>query len=599
MLGVIVMSDSNRLMKKAIEQFENEQYELAVENFIKVFESGENREEILNILYSCFIEPNEYEFRMNYDKVDKLCFPANYDELAIDFIPVSDDIYYLYEKKECRFLGKIDINQIQKIPKANEREFYILFVSEIWDIRELYGLLLTKKWNTAYILLDANYDKFYSFFKLPYLVELLENVVLFRTEEIMNIYFNECPNAYLPQKIVTPRREYFKEYFDILHISRLKNNDYVRDNVLLTIGIPSFQRGKKAWECVNRLLECPYDSEIQIVVSNNGSPDAEYYDKIKNMDDSRITYFAFDENQGYTSNVCKVLELATGRFCILCSDEDEVLLENLPELLRFLINYDVGFIRLSGIGDNMTNVKDISVYEGLSSIIAGLGSNYVTGCCFNLTEIKNLDVMEFIHEHRGKLFLEYYVHCVIAAYLGKYCQSAYSDIILFKQGEDEDGYDDKMLPYMSLDSRMEQEISCIELFSNLLDDNERVEFIIWCCRRTFHLMGVAFDVHDDQFADGTTWRSLCRDILNRNIVFFEHNYSGNELELLKLGINKLYTEWIMYTRIKENQLLKYRLSNGILEEISKDKEYITIEQVAVVDNHIQGIFEELNIEKDV
>ena len=50
MLGVIVMSDSNRLMKKAIEQFENEQYELAVENFIKVFESGENREEILNIL---------------------------------------------------------------------------------------------------------------------------------------------------------------------------------------------------------------------------------------------------------------------------------------------------------------------------------------------------------------------------------------------------------------------------------------------------------------------------------------------------------------------------------------------------------------------
>lgn len=593
------MDNVKGLMEKAIEQFENEQYELAVENFIKVYENDQNKEEILNILYSCFINPNENEFRANYGRVDKLYFPVNYDELSIDFIPVSNDIYYLYEKNEFRFLGKIDINQICKTTRLQDCKLYSLFISETWDIRELYNTLCSKKWNIVYILLDKNFKKFYSFFKLPYLVELLENVIIFRNEEIMNMYFNEYHNVYLPHKFIPSDKKYFKKYFNKLYKLKWENESYDRDSVLLTIGIPSFQRGKKAWECVNKLLNCPNNYKIQIVVSNNGSTNSQYYDKIKNINDSRITYFEFEENQGYASNVCKVLELSRGKFCILCSDEDELIIDNLPDLLKIIINYDIGFLRVSGIGDNMTHFEGTCYNKGLPSIIFGLGSNYITGCCINLEKMKKNGVMEFIREHRGNLFLEYYVHCVIAAYLGKYCNGVNCDIVLFKQGQDEDKNDERLLPYMTLDSRIEQEISCIELFSDLLEASERIKFIIQCCERTYYLIGVAYNVHDNQFVDGTTWRSLCKDILNRNINFFEQKYNGNELESLKLEINKLYSKMIVFTGIKENRLLKYRLSNGILEEVLKDKEYFTYDYVEIVDSHIQSILEELNVKESV
>ncbi len=81
---------------------------------------------------------------------------------------------------------------------------------------------------------------------------------------------------------------------------------------------------------MKRILQCPYDMEVEVVVSNNGSTkDTEGYQEISEMDDARIKYHEFSENQGYATNVIKVLEMAGGDYAVIASDEDFIILEHL------------------------------------------------------------------------------------------------------------------------------------------------------------------------------------------------------------------------------------------------------------------------------
>ena len=85
--------------------FESQQYEKAVESFIKAYAHGAYRKEILDHLYACFIMPNETEFRKNYEENRENLLTIPYEELEIDFIPVSDAKYYLFHRPSEEFIG--------------------------------------------------------------------------------------------------------------------------------------------------------------------------------------------------------------------------------------------------------------------------------------------------------------------------------------------------------------------------------------------------------------------------------------------------------------------------------------------------------------
>lgn len=80
----------------ALNLFEQCRYAEAVENFIESYQCGRMQEEIIQILYDCFITPNEAEFRKNYEENQKGLTTMDYSAALIDFIPVSDTEYYLW-----------------------------------------------------------------------------------------------------------------------------------------------------------------------------------------------------------------------------------------------------------------------------------------------------------------------------------------------------------------------------------------------------------------------------------------------------------------------------------------------------------------------
>lgn len=584
------------LFEIAVNLFESQQYGQAVEYFIKAYEEGYDNNQIIDILNRCYINPNENEFKKNYDMLDEQMFPVPYENLSIDFIPISDSIFYLYDKKEKCFCGLINLEEINNFKSENDYEFESIFIADTWDIRDIYKIILEKKWNTVYLLQENNADKFYSFFKLPQLTSLLNNAVIFKSVEVMKIFFEEYPNIYLPKILATAKNKLYKDIFNELHTKRLNNKKYNRDNILLSIGIPSYQRGERAWNCVNNILKCQYDSEIEIVVSNNGSDDAEYYDKIKNLNDSRIKYFEFDENQGYTSNVCKVLELSRGRFCVFTSDEDEMLIENLPIFLKYLINnLELGYIMMSGIGQNMCQVKTQIINEGVDAIICGLGCNYLTGCCFNLYEISNQNILGFVRNNRGNCYLEYYIHCVIAAYLGRTNKSAYSDIILFKAGESQPITNEAgLLSYMEVESRIEQQISCLQLMIHwFMDFRDKALFIFDRCDRTFFLLSLAYNLYGDGFGKGTNWRIICRKVFEKDLDYLDNNFCDEELNFFRTNIYNIYINWVVSENVVENKLLLYKISNCIIKELVEQKKHISCTEIELIDNKVTNFLKDI------
>lgn len=60
------MNKGESFFKQGIQFFESEQYEQAVACLVQAYEHSYEKEHILDILYNCFIIPNEQEFRNNY-----------------------------------------------------------------------------------------------------------------------------------------------------------------------------------------------------------------------------------------------------------------------------------------------------------------------------------------------------------------------------------------------------------------------------------------------------------------------------------------------------------------------------------------------------
>ena len=111
----------------------------------------------------------------------------------------------------------------------------------------------------------------------------------------------------MPRLIVAKDSQIYTAFFEKLHEKRLLEKQ-TKDNVFLTIGIPSYNRGKILLENIKHLQCLEYDAEIEFVVSNNGSQiEAEYYDQISKLNDSRLVYTSFQSNQGYASNVLNVM----------------------------------------------------------------------------------------------------------------------------------------------------------------------------------------------------------------------------------------------------------------------------------------------------
>ncbi len=563
----------------AVEYFEAEEYEQSVIYFITAYNLGYQREKILEILYTCFITPNEDEFKANYKEncIEMAQFP--YDKLALDFIPVADDKFYIFDREKQEFNGMFELEE--EPIRGEEVEFHSILYTDSWDIREMLPVLKERDWETVYILMEGIETRFLSFFKLPKFKEkYLENAVVFKNCEYMYLFFERYEEFYLPKELVSQEPEKYLNIIKRLQYKRIYCPQKKRENIFLSICIPSYNRGKIALENVLHILKCPYDSEIEVIVSNNGSvKGVEEYRKIGKLTDSRVHYYEFEQNQGYATNVLKTLELAKGKFAVITSDEDLVILEHLREYLSCLkANRTVGVFWEKVMVSNTYwywTEKNKVYQAGFEAVREAISLNYITGITYNMDLLRESNVFCVVAGIRGNYFLEAYVHMVLAAIAGKYGGAFFIDVLLWNGGEqkgenhdDGQGFKDYMLPQ----NRIHQLKSLMEFLDSQIgmEKNEFEQLFFEQSQKVYNMLLLAYKSFED-YRKSYIWEEICSYIYREEMKYldiFPFIINEKEKEILVEQLKNLflnYLEWKeMFYGIESEEIQRKKLIHQII-----------------------------------
>lgn len=587
--------EQKELFKEAIELFEAGEYDKSVQNLIGLYEHGYEKEQILNFLYQAFVEPNIEEFKKNYQTQADGLIDVEYEATQLDFIPVSDQKFYIWYKEEQRFVGNIDLNVEAQI-EDRQRDFQSLLIAQTCDIREMIPFLLNKQYNTVYIVLNKNKEIFASFLKLPKIRKyFLENAIIFENTKIMQLFFEEYSEFYIPRSIIAKDSQEYVTFFKDLHKRRLLKKRE-KNNVFLTIGIPSYNRGKILLENVKQLLNLEYDAEIEIVVSNNGSKiEADYYDQISKINDSRLVYTSFEANQGYASNVLNVMTHASGHFLVMCSDEDFLVLDKLSGFIQFLFeNLQMAMSYTGGYGSNFEN-GTIQMYPaGIQAIECAVNSNYLTGLVFNNSIISKYKIIEKVQQNRGNLFVEYYVHSVIATIIAQYGDVWKNPICLweskYEKQSEEDG-SKSLLSYMKYESRVEQMESAIKFMLNELKLNleEQIQVVLERIVKTYYLLYLAYLYYWEESSKLKKWDNVCTELFIEAEQIVDKIVKGEDNKKIKKIVKDYF---IMYlTKIIELDYKKNEQKNRAFVEVAK---YLCQQGMKVQDISYDKIVEEID-----
>lgn len=483
------------LFEKGLVLFEEEKYDEAVAIFIESYKKEDCKDKVLDFLYSCFITPNEQEFKDNYNKNIEGISSLSYEALEVDFIPVAEDKYYIFDKTTKTFEGSFVMSDL---PADFEENFDCLLVKDYWNIGSFADDLDIRKWNVSYIVVGDNQKKFLSFCKLPDFAEkYLYNSFLVGSLEQLELVLRENDGLYLPKRIFARNRKECVSVIDAIHASRIQNKSFKRDNILLSICIPSYNRGMYALRDVKKILESDYDAEIEVIVSDNCSENSEGYEELANISDSRFTYYKASENGGFIGNIIRLLSMAKGQFAIFSSDDDFIKLENLGQFLKALHNRrEAGFLLTSGTGPNFSDSRENVHYKkGPSAHSGAINCNYLTGSTFNMNVIKNNNIIERIKANLDTTFVIHYIHCAIATLCSEYNECWYIGIDLWDANDGaEDTAESRIYEvYASPSKRIEQQNSAIEFIVNNMNisDDAKIDMILERIGKGYHLTRIA------------------------------------------------------------------------------------------------------------
>lgn len=214
--------------------------------------------------------------------------------------------------------------------------------------------------------------------------------------------------------------------------------------MLFSICIPSHNRGHRAIRLVKKLLEMPWDEhEIEIICSNNGSDKyIEEYREIKKIKDKRLRYHEFASNQGFAGNVNQVIKMSRGDFCMLLSDEDGILPENLKNYILFLdMHPELSLVK--GCTSFVYSDLRTQYFTYTEEAVDGyyLMGNYISGTIYNRKIISNELIEEYEKRYHENEAYIYYVHLFLDTYALLHGNFCCSDLLLIEEGAPADSFD--------------------------------------------------------------------------------------------------------------------------------------------------------------
>lgn len=467
------------LLEYACRQFENGAYDAALEAFILAYSKGYERDWVLENIYNCYMSGNEMEFRKTFQEWHYVEGVVSYEECLLDFVPYHEGEYYIFDKeiKEFRGIYSTEALQAAKRPEEfNRKEFSAIAIGLDWDWRKWLEILGEAKYRKVYVVCQS-IGRCASFFKLPELQEYAANIILFPDMETFKEYFHEHTSEYLPKLFFGTEKEKndLRESMNIEHVYRLTPEGRNTDNVILTIAIPTYNRGNLVLERLNKLLPILYDAEIEIAVSKNGMElYQEEYQNIAEITDARLVYYDHEKTLWSTENWRYTVSMSHGQYVVFVSDEDEIVLQSLEHYFRILTSYpNVNMVRAksnfhySFITDQRYGEKGLEAFKNVY-----LDQNYLSGLIVRRKDFMQEDFASLDRFSENE-FYRNYPHEWWCAVLSQKGDSLYEPVQLVQEGEPvKEEEEQEGLPwYATYEERIRQFQGMVEFIHWLMDDN--------------------------------------------------------------------------------------------------------------------------------
>lgn len=477
------MKTEENLLTYACEKFEKEEYEEALEAFILAYSKGYEREWILENIYNCYMAGNEAEFRKAYEMRTNI-EAVDYKDCTLDFIPYRNGEYYIYDKEKDAFLGLLSAYEIQTSKPDSifeNLEFSAIALALDWDIRSQADILAMSGQRKIYIICH-DMKRYMSFWKVPELRICLKDITVFSDYEAFQTYFHENTSVYLPMILCgsEEERKCLERIREEEHQYRLTPQGRNTENVLLTIAIPTAHRGNLLLKRLENLLSMPYDSEIEIAVSKNGNDlYEEEYKQVDEIEDARLRYYDHGKELKVYQSFHYAVEMSCGKYVMLVSDEDDVIIDALEHYLRLLDrNPELCLVRARSTFEYLGITKREFGEKGLEAFkVMFLRQAYISGL---IVRRKDFIEADFLNELKGftrNVFFMYYPHECWCALLCRCGDALLEPEMLILEGEparekeEETGGVELFPSYSTYHARLDQLQGQIEFLKFMMEDD--------------------------------------------------------------------------------------------------------------------------------
>lgn len=407
--------NEKELLEYACLKFEAGRYGEALEAFILAYQKGYEKEWILQTLYECYINPNTDEFYKNYQSnISRI--QCKYEECILDFFPYLEGKYYIFDRELKTFLGIYDVEACYGLnPKETfmKDEFSSVVAEFDWDYRKITDFISAAKEKSVY-LITTDSKRADSFWKIPEFAVAMQKVKIFESAEDFQIFFHTHTDVYLPRQVFTENNQRLKELSQLIekeHQYRITAEGRNTDHIILTIGIPTHNRGNILLKRLKNLMEMPYDAEIEIVVSKNGNAlYQEEYQRVSQIEDARLRYFNIDQELKPHENWYNVIKNSKGKFVLLISDEDDLNIDALGHYLYLLKkNPQLSQVRAKTTGEyaRLEKAYGEKGVDAFSKVF--LQQNYLSGLIVNREIFLEQNVLKY-DKYKDNVFYQNYPH---------------------------------------------------------------------------------------------------------------------------------------------------------------------------------------------
>ncbi|EHL19926.1 hypothetical protein HMPREF9628_01099 [Peptoanaerobacter stomatis] len=437
--------------------FSNKEYSNAILALCNLSENEELDDIEIEFVFNAFVAPNIEEIKFNFEKNVKF-LNLNYDFGNMEYYILPTEYegkYFILDKKNKRIVKiKEDFRKIY----IDEQKFsdYSIIIEKNKDIINPFIVAsdLKLRNRNLYVVINKEIEAFLQI--KEYDKDELNNIKIFKSLLDFEKYFIESED-YFPRNTVKYDNNPINRLEEIrerIHFYRI--NKKCTKRPLLSIGIPSAERGTFALSSIINTLKSKFDYEIEIIISDNASTTLpQYYNIIKSIQDSRLVYNRNDINLGYHGNVKKLIELAKAKYILFNCDTDVLITDRLEEILSIIRDAKQNYSQIitdgytKGLGKNDLYIK--SAYDTLNNV--SFMSNYLFGNIFNVDLIKEnrfIEYLDFNADH-SEFILSYY-HMAIDLFLESFGNTfVYSKKIVDEYAGETSYLVSKKLVYLKID----------------------------------------------------------------------------------------------------------------------------------------------------